>query len=103
LFDVGECGGHGQANRRGCRRGSTSLDRGFDLIALFRIQVTELVLDIQAKFTAQVEQILALHVQFARQNVDTHFFFLQAGLLLGITGGSGVGTEGRDKYPYYLF
>jgi hypothetical protein len=48
---------------------------------LFRIKAAELIFHVEAGLAAQVEQVFALHVQFARQGVDTDFLSLQAELL----------------------
>jgi hypothetical protein len=50
-------------------------------ITLFRVETAELVLHVETGLAAKVEQVFALHVQFARQGVDTDFVFLQAQLL----------------------
>jgi hypothetical protein len=53
-------------------------------VSLIRIEVAQLVLDVDAMLTAQVEEVLTLHVQLARQHVDSNFVFciLQAAKLL---------------------
>jgi hypothetical protein len=51
------------------------------LIALFWIQAAQLILDVESRLAAQVEQILALQVQFARQCVDANLLFLHRQLL----------------------
>ncbi len=45
---------------------------------LLGFKVAELILDIQAMLAAQVEQIFALHVQLARQGINSQFLFLQS-------------------------
>jgi len=76
---------HGSCGLGGSRRDGSSpaafADQQFDGVALVGVQATELILDIDAGLTAQVKQILALDVQFARERVDTNFLFLQAQLL----------------------
>jgi hypothetical protein len=74
--------------RRGCGH-SNSATLAYEVLNrldLFRLEVTELILDIQAMLAAQVEQILALHVQLARQGINSQFLFLQA--LLPYTRGN---------------
>jgi hypothetical protein len=66
--------GRRQARRRRARGrgGATSraaLYQGYDLVALFGLDVAQLILDVNTVLAAQVEQYLALHVQFAGQNV----------------------------------
>jgi hypothetical protein len=54
------------------------------MIALIGVKVAQLVLDVYAMRAAQVEEVFALHVQLARQNIDSDFVFgiLQAAKLL---------------------
>jgi hypothetical protein len=42
-----------------------------DSLYLLRLEVAELVLDVQAMRAAQVEQVLALHVQLTRQGINS--------------------------------
>jgi len=49
-------------------------------VTLFGIEATELILHIDVGLLTQVEQVLALHVQLAGQDVNTHFFLRQAAL-----------------------
>jgi hypothetical protein len=49
-------------------------------IALFGVEAAELVLHVDIGLLTQVEQVLALHVQFAGQDVNTHFVLRQAAL-----------------------
>jgi hypothetical protein len=52
-------------------------------ITLLRLKVAQLVLNIDPVLAAQVEQVLALHVQLARQDVNSNFLsILQAARLL---------------------
>jgi hypothetical protein len=51
-----------------------------DLIAHFRFNGTELVLDGDPILMAQSEKIFALHAQLARQSENTYFLFNQAKL-----------------------
>jgi hypothetical protein len=53
-----------------------------DDIALLWVEAAELVLDVEAGLAAQVEQIFALHVQLARQGINSYFLSLQEPLLL---------------------
>jgi hypothetical protein len=75
-------GGLGRGGHRHTATGA--LDHELDGIALFRIQAAQLVLDVDTGLAAQVEQVLALHVQFARQGIDPYFLSLQAELLCGL-------------------
>jgi hypothetical protein len=52
-----------------------------DSIALLRVEATQLILDVEACLTTEVEQVFALDPQFARQRIDTNLLFLQAVLL----------------------
>jgi len=56
----------------------TLLDHLLKLIALLRLQAAELVLDVEPRLFAQIEQILAIDLQLARQCVYTNFLSLQA-------------------------
>jgi hypothetical protein len=47
-----------------------------DLVTLFWLDAAELILDVNTVLAAQVEQILALQVQFSRQSVKTDLLFL---------------------------
>jgi hypothetical protein len=68
---------------RGRRRAAATTHHQHNGVALFGRQPAQLVLDIDAVRSTQIEQIFALHVEFARQNIDPDFvFFLQAELLL---------------------
>src|SRR5436305_1994345 len=61
---------------------SALLDHLLKLIALLRLQATELVLDVEPCLFAQIEQVLAIDLQFPRQCVNPNFLSLQAALLV---------------------
>jgi hypothetical protein len=66
-------------HRHGC---SAALHQHLNGVTLFGVDAAELVLDIDPGLAAHVEQVFALHVEFARQGVDAYFLFLlQAELL----------------------
>ena len=67
--------------RRHHGRTATPLDHELNGITLFRVEAAQLVFHIDAGLAAQVEQVFALHVQFARQGINTDFLFLQMLLL----------------------
>jgi hypothetical protein len=71
--------------RRRCHGDTSALaDNLLQSIPLIRVEVAQLILDVNAVLAAQVEEILALHIQLARQDVDSHLIFviLQAEKLL---------------------
>ena len=78
-------GGQNRGNRLRGRSNSDSRPAPFyhllDGITLFGIKAAQLIFHVEAGLAAQVEQVFALHVQFARQGVDTDFLSLQAELL----------------------
>jgi hypothetical protein len=74
------CGPRAHARWRSGRCRGTFLNQGDDAVALVRLERTELILDIDSSLAAQREQILALHVQFARKREDANLVFLQAQL-----------------------
>ena len=49
-----------------------------DGVALLRIQRAELIFHVEAVLTTQIEQFLALHVQFVRQMINANLLVLQA-------------------------
>ena len=49
-----------------------------DGVALLRIQRAELIFHVEAVLTTQIEQFLALHVQFVRQMINSNLLVLQA-------------------------
>jgi hypothetical protein len=57
------------------------LDQLHDLVPLLGLEAAELILDVITRGLAYVEQVFALHIQFAGQDVDTDLVFLQASLL----------------------
>src|SRR5206468_6053153 len=61
---------------------ATPLYHLFDQVALLGIETAQLVLDVDAGLTAEVEQIFTLDVQLARQRIDADFLSLQAQLLV---------------------
>jgi len=72
--------GHGDAATR------TALEPLPDQLALVVVEAAQLVLDVNADLLADVEQVLALHVQHLGQGINPHFLFLllQAPLLLSM-------------------
>ncbi len=62
--------------RHGDRRPAPSpLHHLLDRISLLRVETAQLIFHVVSGLAAHVEQILGLHVQFARQFVDTDFIF----------------------------
>jgi hypothetical protein len=59
----------------------SGLEHGLDRVALFRLQIAELVLDVIAGLLAHVEQDFGIDIQLARQDIDTDLLFLQRALL----------------------
>jgi hypothetical protein len=74
----------GRFGRRGNCRPTALADDLLEMVPLIRVEVAQLVLDVYAVLTAQVEEVFTLHVQLARQHVDSDFVFgiLQAAKLL---------------------
>jgi hypothetical protein len=62
-------------------RGASALHEFHELIALLGLDGAELVLRVNAMLAAQGEQILALHVQLARQDINPDLLVRQAQLL----------------------
>jgi hypothetical protein len=52
-----------------------------NLITLFGIEAAQLILDIEARLPAHVQQVLAFNVQLSSQCINTDFLSLQAELL----------------------
>ena len=67
---------HGRRLRSGLR--SFITNQSHDGVALLRIQRAELIFHVEAVLTTQVEQFLALHVQFVRQMINANLLVLQA-------------------------
>jgi len=69
---------------RGFRRsltaslGTAFLDHLLKNVALFGIEAAQLVLNIKTRLLTKIEQILALHIQLAGQDVNSYFLSLQA-------------------------
>jgi hypothetical protein len=72
----------------------------FHSITLFWVETAELVFHVVTGLAAKVKQIFALHVQFARQGIDTDFVFLQAQLLYRHSPYSPLPVAGRSLPPY---
>jgi hypothetical protein len=71
-----DLGGRRLATR--CLRTTSTPDQLDYLVALFRIEAAQLVLDIETVPLAQFEQVLALHVERLRQCVDSDLLLCQA-------------------------
>jgi hypothetical protein len=56
------------------------LDQADNLVPLVRLERAELILDIDSGLATQGEQVLALHVEFARERENAYLVFLQAQL-----------------------
>jgi hypothetical protein len=65
------------------RSGGAALDHFNDLVALLLTNGAQLILQLDPMLATESHQILALHVEFARQLEHAHFLFLQAELLYG--------------------
>jgi hypothetical protein len=94
-------------SRAGRRSGSdptTVPDQLFDLVALLVGEAAELILHVKPSLAAQVEQVLALHVQLARQDINSNsfFFLMQAELLLSDYRGAPAKPAARGVAPVLL-
>ena len=68
----------GSFGERSSSRRGTTLHQLHNLIADFRIDAAQLVLDVDPVLLTKGEQVFALHVKLAGQNVDTDLFLRQA-------------------------
>jgi len=65
----------------GRRCAALALNHLDDQILLVGVEAAQLVLEVEPVEPAKVQKVLTFHVQFAGQDVNTNFVFLQAGLL----------------------